>query len=188
MKNLNLPSLLVMLSIAIFFTACTKETSPLESVQAPDLNAIASQISISPEYKVVKEVRVAIFDEFADFYTENKEEIKTDQSILDNFLSSRTDNNNALRDATEQLKAKFSILNSLTEAEVKSIFEIVDSKETTGLELSQSCWDFCHNQYLGCDSICYAEYLYFPEVTYHDYLNCNGACVMFVFNTCIARC
>ncbi len=188
MKILNLRSVLAMLTLAILFTACTKETSTIEAVQAPDLNALAQEINASPEYKVVQEIRVSIFEELAEFYTENKEAIDADQSVFDNFVSSNASYNNELRDATEQLKAKFSTLNTLTEQEVISVFEIADKGAMADIQLSQSCWDFCHDQYLACDSTCYARYLYFPQFTYHDYLACNGNCVLFVFNTCLDLC
>ena len=185
MTIFDLKSLIAMLALTIFFTACTQEELIVESAQETDLNELALQINASPEYKTVKKIRTSISDELSNFYAENKERIEVDPSILDDFLSSTSIYSNELHDATEQLKTQFDILNTLTEEDVVAIFEIVDNTE---MDMTKSCWDFCHEQSRSCNSNCYARYCFFPNFTYQDYLDCHENCTLFVFNTCLDLC
>lgn len=185
-KNFNVQSLLVMFTLAIFFTACTQETTPVEAIQAPDLNVLALEIGESAEYTKVQEIRIAIFEEVSNVYLENRDKIDADPTILNELLSSATSYENELRAATEELKAKFSVLSTLSEEDVATAFEFADAINTS----EKSCWDFCHDQYLSCDRTCYARYLYFDDdvFSYQDYLDCNHNCVLFVFYTCLDLC
>ncbi len=191
MKSLKLNHILSFLVLALFMTSCSKENITSNEDQNINLQELALKVVESENYVAVRTIRTNIFDDLASFYMTNKEAIAKDPTVFENYISTYNKYEKELSAHTAKLNSEFPLLSSITEDETIEVLEIAANILPTSeiAHEKDTCWEFCHDQYLLCDQSCYARYLRFPEFTYYGhYIPCNANCVTFVFNTCLDFC